>query len=737
MDAEFGSRFTAHSELVNRELQSPWVALELVEGEALWCVLQREVLPWRRAVEIARDLADALAHAHARGILHRDVKPGNILVGRKWGDQDVAHGAPRNARSAFLTDFGLARLASTGSRLTRTGEALGTPHYMSPEQARGETRTLTPATDIWSVGAVLYEMLAGRPPFEADSPPEILEKVVRSEPIAIRRLRPDAPEGLDRVVRACLGKRPRARYRDATALRDDLDRVRIGEPPLARLPRSRLVVMPAALVLAAGAVVAVLSLRPLRPLTRADATPPRGSPAGTEAEALASRARDIRSSDPGRAEELLARALEAKPERDDWRVERGLLLWTLGRNLEARLAWERVPAPSPARPVARLFLGLESFFRLDREGTIRELEPLAGSGTREARLAGAAIAALAGRWEDARQGLRGEEGWEAALIRASVETSDPGGDDSLAAREYGRALDEGIQFSWAYSNLGLARQAQGDLAGAIRDYETALRINPRSAEAYANLGDARRAQGDLTAAIRDLSAALDLNPRLAQAYGNRGLVRQKQGDLAGAIRDFETVIELDPRDEKAYTHRGHARRLLGDLAGALRDYDAALEINPGLAEVYFDRGALRELQGDGTGAVRDFDTAIEKDPRHAQAYYGRGIVRQARGDVVGAIGDYDAAIAITPRFAEARTNRGILRKSQGDLAGAMLDFEAALEANPRLGEAYFSRGIARRELGDLAGAIADFERALEVSPPGWRHRGSTESHLAAARAAGR
>ncbi len=161
----------------------------------------------------------------------------------------------------FLTDFGLAKPVATGSKLTRTGEALGTPAYMSPEQARGEVSSLTPATDVWSLGCVLYEMLAGRAAFEGETAAAVVGQVLLREPPGLRALRPETPRAVERVVRVCLGKRAGDRYGDAAALREDLERVFRGERPCARLPRSWSTLAAAAALpaaLAAGAAVAFL-----------------------------------------------------------------------------------------------------------------------------------------------------------------------------------------------------------------------------------------------------------------------------------------------------------------------------------------------------------------------------------------------------------------------------------------------------------------------------------------------
>ncbi|MCI0341386.1 MAG: serine/threonine-protein kinase [Planctomycetales bacterium] len=583
----------------------------------------------------------------------------------------------------FLTDFGLAKAVATGSKLTRTGQSLGTPAYMSPEQARGDIAEMRPASDVWSVGCVLYEMLAGRRPFDGETAAALVGSVLLTEPPTLRSVREDVPGSVARVARVCLAKGPANRYPDAGALRDDLDRILRGETPRARIPWptwspwSRLGSRAAILTLLAGAGgLAALAWG----TTRGDPPQPRAGTAGPAAEApgpsgaevLVARARTVRTRDPRGAAELLGVALEREPSRNDLRLERGLLLWALGRGAEARGEWTAVPADAPEGPSARLYGALEAFFRwegdrLRFDEARPELERLSETRGRAALLARAALAAGRGRWPEARQVLSGAGGWESALLRGTVEGWDPAGDRTKAVRSYDQALADGIAFAWALNNRGLARQATGDLAGAVRDYE----------------------------------AALALDPRLKEALLNRGNARRDSGDLAGAVADCDAALALDPRYSRALVARASAKDEAGDTAGALADLDAALSL----------------------------------DPRDATALYNRGRARQGSGDFAGAIADYDAALALEPRDASTLYNRGNARRSSGDVAGPIADFDAALALEPRHGNALANRGLSHLQRRDLAAAAADLARALEVMPPDWPHRVMVERNLARARAA--
>ena len=183
--------------------------MALVTGGNLAELLAREPRqPIEEARRIIREIADALAYAHTRGVIHRDIKPDNILL-------DAATGR------AMVTDFGIARAIEAGSRLTVTGAAVGTPTYMSPEQAMGE-REIDGRTDIYSLGVIGYQMVTGRVPFAAANPMSLLLKHVSERPRAINELRPDTPKVLSDAIERALAKEPEERWPTAASLRDAL-----------------------------------------------------------------------------------------------------------------------------------------------------------------------------------------------------------------------------------------------------------------------------------------------------------------------------------------------------------------------------------------------------------------------------------------------------------------------------------------------------------------------------------
>jgi serine/threonine-protein kinase len=198
---------------------NPYLALEFVDGASLDQKLGTAQPP-RQAAELVETLARAIYCAHLRGVIHRDLKPANVLL--------TAQGMPK------ITDFGLAKRLGEPDSRTKTGTVMGTPSYMAPEQAAGKTSAIGPATDIYGLGAIFYQLLTGRPPFAAATPLETIQQVQSADPVAPTRIQPKVPADLETICLKCLHKEPPGRYASAFDLAEDLRRFLAGEPILAR-----------------------------------------------------------------------------------------------------------------------------------------------------------------------------------------------------------------------------------------------------------------------------------------------------------------------------------------------------------------------------------------------------------------------------------------------------------------------------------------------------------------------
>jgi len=221
----------------------PYFSLEYVEGGTLAEHLRRGPLPFVESAKIAEGIARGAQAAHEQGIIHRDLKPANILL--HHGERVVpSHGSKRthssqstqqSALTPKVTDFGIAKRLNDSRVLTATGIAAGTPQYMAPEQAlASKERPVGPTADVYSIGAVLYEMLCGRPPFDGDNPVEVMNRLISEQPSAPSRFNPSIPRDLETVCLKCLEKEPHRRYSSALALAEDLDRWLAGKPIAAR-----------------------------------------------------------------------------------------------------------------------------------------------------------------------------------------------------------------------------------------------------------------------------------------------------------------------------------------------------------------------------------------------------------------------------------------------------------------------------------------------------------------------
>jgi hypothetical protein len=205
----------------------PYLALELVEGGNLAGELNGR--PWdnRKAAQLVALLAGAIQHAHDRGIIHRDLKPANILLAVPLAETD-ADFTPK------IADFGLAKRLEEGKGMTRTGAVMGTPSYMAPEQASGKNEAIGPAADVYALGAILYELLTGRPPFIAATPLDPMLQVLGEEPVPPRHRNRRIDRDVETICLTCLRKEPPQRYVSAAALGDDMQRYLLGEPIRAR-----------------------------------------------------------------------------------------------------------------------------------------------------------------------------------------------------------------------------------------------------------------------------------------------------------------------------------------------------------------------------------------------------------------------------------------------------------------------------------------------------------------------
>ncbi len=690
-----------------------WFAMELVDGGPLTLHAPRGL---RERVTVIAEIAQALAHAHAQGILHRDVKPSNILL--------------RSDGRAVLTDFGLARLLADPG-LTRTGGFLGTPAYASPEQARGVE--VDARSDVFSLGSTMYELLSGRRPFEGADAATIIHRILREEPPDLQRIAPAVGRDLAAIVAKSLEKDPARRYVDMQAFANDLCAWLAGAPvqarplgPIARGARwaqrepwraAAVAALALGIPLVAGLagyqaanapVLAAGQHQLLR--VRVDQQLNRGFlavatedyagaraafaatlelvPAELDAWIGAALAR-LEAGDPAAAAELLAQAppvVRAAPalQRVQASILRGSGRLPEADALEAQLG---PPAAAPDLFAAGL-LELRRWRDTDDADALRraaqwlrravETSPAprpsyhfqllyATTELRQAEPSAGVAAAIAQLWPQEWAAQRELARWEVDL--------DPGA--AVARLEELLARAPAVGRHWIAYDLGLARERSRDVTGAIAAYRKAVEAEPAYGKAWNNLG--------------------------------RQLAANKQHDEA--VEAYRTAIRLDPSRAKLQMNLGISLRALGDVTGAEAAYREALRLHPPYARAHFNLGNLLRDRGELTEAAAAFRAAAQSDPSYVRAFGNLAVVLSELDDHAGAVEACRRAIALAPRDLPPYVNLGWSLQRLGDWAGARKALETGVSIAPAHAIAW--RSLARcLSHPDIDARVADPALAL-------------------------
>jgi len=749
--------------IVVHEVGEAHIAMEFVDGRTLEEAQLVGGLGRSEELRILTRVAEAVGHAHQQGVIHRDLKPANILL--------TKDGRP------IVTDFGLARDVSD-TRMTATGQVMGTLYYMAPEQVQGEVDRMGPPTDVWALGVMLYEMLTGELPFSGQTVAEISPRIVQQQPAA-----PDGPAELVAICLMALRKEPGERYADAVALADDLRRQQSGAPILARPPSvlSRLsfrlrrhpwVVLALLLLLigfsTAGAVMGARHFREaeqrqrlsdLRASAEAAYRAKNWSLALVLCEQGTALAPDSRLAEIMRGCRSGLAAAERRRNRLARRQQMQAEMAVIRqRMVELRPAWY-IARVDLAPMLGRLRVDLQRLTQLSADPMLADdasAAALLGAGWYFLSDLGRAQAALRRALaldpsSDRLKRMLSRVYMDYALRYLQIERA-----PKLMARSYlklaaglvGRpddsrqatTIEQQLQkVYWSFTN----RKSPGDLRRHCQDgirlfagqlgieefwmflasVETrerclteALKVRPHYPRALFYRGWGRRDRGDRAGALADFSRAIALNPADTFSLNDRAGMLRAAGDLAGALHDLTAAIRADPRFALSYDNRGHIYKQQRKYAAAIRDYSHAIRLQRGYVSALFNRGLAFKAQGKLAHAIADYSRAIRFDGRHVGAYRCRAYARMDQGQTRQAIQDYLQAIALEPQGALTHFNLGLARAKLGQLRAAIEDYGRAIRLDPKLARAVQKRAFARASTGDLDGAIDDYTRLLALSP---------------------
>ena len=718
-----------------------YFSMNFVEGGQLDEVVRRTPMPIRQSAELIAKLARTVHYAHEHGILHRDIKPGNILLDAK--------GEPH------LTDFGLARLVETESTVTRTMEAMGTPSYMAPEQAAGNNAAVGKATDVYGLGAVFYQLLSGQPPFTGGTTFEIVRRVLDSEPRQPRLLNPKVDRDLSTICLKCLEKDPKRRYSFALALAEDLEHWLKHEPIQAKKSgffthtrkwvrrQPAIAALIASLVALAAAIGWNIWESELisRPVTKGIAVLPfeNLSPDpdnayfadGIQEEILTRLASiaDLRvisrsstqhyQSNPGNLHEIakqlgVAHILEGSVQKsgDVVRVNVQLIkaannahLWadTFDRKLTDVFAVESEVAKAVADRLRAKLTG--------REQQVITAKPTDNAEAYDAYLRGLAYTV------------------KTFATRSNV----------LSAQKYFQEavrLDPKFALSWAllsyvdargYNNQSL-QPTDAMREEARQAAETALTLQP-------NLGEAVLAKGsyyyyclkDYDTGVRYFERARQLLPNSSMIPELLGYVARRRGQWDRSEAYFKEAKRLDPRNVNLLTQHAMNDICLRRFPEALRKLDQILDIAPDDQDTLVQKAAVEQAQGDLQRASARLAplnlTVDESEDLETQVY--QAILERRCVQIIPRLKEMLAKPDPTLGFynGELRFWLGWAQEVAGDQAGARenwrqarSDMEPFLKEQPENYVLIGDLALTNMALGDKAAAMALSERAIAANP---------------------
>lgn len=672
-----------------------YIAMAYYEGETLEARIDRGPLAPEAAMDLARQIASGLCAAHRARIVHRDVKPANVILVED----------PEGVCAKVL-DFGIAKGDDVG--LTQTGESVGTALYMSPEQLKGEP--VDARTDVWSLGAMLYEMLSGRRPFGGSYAAAVGYAVLHEEPAPLSQTLPD---GLADVVATCLAKAPEARYATMEAFIAALDRVGTSgaklstlgsvppggqtRPPAAGVSARGLWrwVAVAAVVVALGAAAVALWPREVQ-AERLVVLPFRAS--GPDAEPLAD----------GLVEAVTHKLSRLVPLRDRVRVvpasevDDGMTPSDAHDRLGATLVVEGTVAVEG--DVVRVSIGL---VEVDSDGAsqseTRQLDDASGQAFALQDAAALGVAEM----------LRVEIGADARDDLAVGGTEDP---EANARYLRGRGVLRG-------------QQSEDDLMQARRLFDEAIERDDAFALAYAGRAEAEwqlyRRTDDVAWADRALASgqrALSLDDNLPEVHVAMAVVYQGRGEYGEALRALELALDADPENSEVFRRQAKVYADMGNAPAAQRAFERAIELAPDYWRTYNSLGVFYLGEGENAKAEAEFRRALDLDPINLSLLLNIGVAAWQEGRVGVAADAWADVLRLDSTHAGAARNLSTARLYTRDFAGAVSAAEHAVSLQPddydahaALAEAlWWSPGGRERAAQEYEAAIRDGRQNLAV-----------------------
>jgi tetratricopeptide (TPR) repeat protein/tRNA A-37 threonylcarbamoyl transferase component Bud32 len=731
----------------------PYYAMRFIRGDSLKEAIEQFHKadrpgrdPGERNLELHKLLGrflvicNTLAYAHSKGVVHRDLKPGNIMLGPYGETLVVDWGLAKPLGSTTAVGAGERPLVPVlGSRVeaTQMGAAVGTPQFMSPEQAAGRLDELGPASDVYSLGATLYALLTGKPPLIDSDVTAVLERAARGDFPPPRAVNPRVPRALEAVCLKAMALRPADRYASARLLAEDIEHWLADEPVSAwREPWTvrtrRWLVRHRTLVTATAAavLVAAIGLTTVLVLER------------RRLDSLRSEARDLIADNQAhvtahewntakvRLESALAKIGSERALADLSDRARDLLAQTdqgLKEQEERQQAEARHQQFLRTRDDALFYYGTP-FTGMDPQANLEKTRQEAGEALAlfAADVNGQGALVLTESYSPEARVAIPEGYYELHLVLAEAEarkvTADPHTQAALALRVLDRAAQ--LRSPGQAYHLRRARYLlqAGDAQGAKQEHDRAEALKPVDATDYFLLGDEWYRQGKLAEAARAFDGCLRLEPTRFWAQFFLAVHYLESQHRTEARASLTACLSQRPKFLWNYLLRGMAEGGLDEFASAEDDFRKALQLDPDAAArhvLYLYRGGMRLRQGQLDTGIADLKEAASLKP-DPQAHEALAQAYQKQKQFVEAARELDTALALAPKQASLFRSRARLHLAQDDRLAALADYQKAADLDPagsrERGEDLLARGQILQQNKDYDAAVRAFDAALQARP---------------------
>jgi tetratricopeptide (TPR) repeat protein len=755
-----------------------FISMAYVDGEDLHHVLLREgKLPLPRMLNIARQLCSALDAAHSENVVHRDLKPQNIMLGK----DDLVQ----------VSDFGLAKSigADAVTGMTQSGEMLGTPRYMAPEQV--EAKTVDARTDIYAIGLIFYEMVTGDVPFTAETTLQLMYKRAHETPPAPNTVVPDLPPWLNNVIVKCLACNPDERYQSVRDILRDLENetgpdavkakaeakpahVTVSLPPWSKIFTGRRIL---GLALLTIFVIVPAARREWRRFTKASqqgATQPViQSMAILPIKVAGDNAQDQITAD-GIVDALSAKLFQLKDvhlasPNDVARLKPGMSEQEAGKALgvellvqgtyqaqvdKFRLVLTVDDVKTGSRVWTHEFTGLNTDILTVEDDVYNQMlsglklkvssDELARTSGHATENVGAYEAYLRGRnalrgkideaaaqqaLSDFKQALQKDNqfalayaGIADASLRMYKQTSEPKwANQAVSAAEQAGTL--GPNFPEVHFVLGSVYRATGKTNEAIAELNTALKLAPNSDEGYRRLGEALRSS-DENASIQAYKKAIEINPYYWYNYNELGTACLRFGRIPEAIEAYKKVIEIAPNVPSGYTNLGAAYLQQGKYDEAIPQFQAALKQDPNFTIALSGLGNAYYFSKKYSDAAAMFEKQVNLSPNDETAVGNLADAYRFSGDKQKADQMYDRAISlaqkalqVNPRDTESMSSLALYYAKKGNAAIAEQYIKRARAVNSKSVDLIYYQGVIETLAGKDEDAIKTLAEAFKEGYP--------------------